>query len=112
MVVTCEFCVQRGQGSLNLMIKGTPNSGRIVSLEFVDVDRAYDQFLAAVDDWRLERRIASGRLGTRARTPIAWLYDVRFAPAHRNDLKFEAAILARRPEWLHEQLASTATSRP
>jgi hypothetical protein len=160
------------------MSKGTPNSVGMVSLEFfdvelrpdgivwlkrnsasygeiVDVHRAYDQFLAVVDNWKLERRIASGHLGTRAQTPMAWLYDVRFAPTQRNDPKFEAVIVARRPdllkrspflvilvktaagrmqltrmagsdkervrisddfsgsiEWLHEQLASTAPSRP
>src|SRR5690242_10921899 len=60
-----------------------------------DVERAYDEFLKAVDDWMLERRIASGELGTRTRSPIAWLYDLRSAPGQRNDPEFEAVIQRR-----------------
>jgi hypothetical protein len=65
-----------------------------------DVERAYDDFLATVDDWLLERRIQSGALGTRARTPMAWLYDLRSAPGQRNDPAFEAVIQARRADLL------------
>jgi hypothetical protein len=63
-----------------------------------DVERAYDDFLKTVDDWMLERRITSGQLGTRQRTPIAWLYDLRSAPGQRNDPEFEAVIQRRRPD--------------
>src|SRR4051812_36348678 len=45
------------------------------------VHRAYDEFLAEVDDWALRRRIKSGNLGTKARSPLAWLFDVRAAPS-------------------------------
>jgi hypothetical protein len=65
-----------------------------------DVEHAYDEFLKTVDDWMLERRIASGQLGTRQRTPIAWLYDLRSAPGQRNDPEFEAVIQRRRPDLL------------
>jgi hypothetical protein len=81
-----------------------------------DVHRAYLQFLRTVDDWKLERRIASGQLGTRRRTNIAWLCDLRHAPTHRNDPEFEAAIVAHRPELLERSpflviLVATAAGR-
>ena len=41
------------------------------------VHRAYGAFLKVVDDWLLDRRIKSGGLGTKAKTPSAWLYDLR-----------------------------------
>ena len=50
-----------------------------------DVEKAYDEFLQVIDDWMLERRITSGQLGTRNRTPIGWLYELRSAPGQRND---------------------------
>jgi hypothetical protein len=104
-------------------IDGAGGTARLVSLEFfevelrvdgivwlkrnwvayettADIHRAYDEFLHTVDDWKLERRIALGQLGTRTRTNIAWLYDLRHAPTQRNDPEFEAAILARRPHLL------------
>jgi hypothetical protein len=104
-------------------LDGSGEAARVVRLEFFDVElrvdgivwlkrnwvayettadihRAYDQFLQSVDDWKLERRIAPGQLGTRSRTNIAWLYDLRHAPTQRNDPEFEAAILARRPHLL------------
>ncbi|HLK37346.1 MAG TPA: hypothetical protein VKU41_11380 [Polyangiaceae bacterium] len=65
-----------------------------------DVHTAYNQFLVLVDNWLLERRILSGELGTRRRTNVAWLYDVRFAPSHRNDPEFEKAIQTRRVDLL------------
>lgn len=82
----------------------------------VDVERAYDAFLKAVDDWMLERRISSGELGTRHRTPIAWLYDLRSAPGQRNDPEFEAVIQRRRPDLLKRSqflvvLVKTAAGR-
>ena len=81
-----------------------------------DVERAYDEFLKTVDDWMLERRIASGRLGTRQRTPVGWLYDLRSAPGQRNDPEFEAVIQRRRPELLRRSpflvvLVKTAAGR-
>jgi hypothetical protein len=104
-------------------LDGSGEAARVVSLEFfevelrvdgivwlkrnwvayettADIHRAYDQLLQTVDDWKLERRIALGHLGTRTRTNIAWLYDLRHAPTQRNDPEFEAAILARRPHLL------------
>jgi hypothetical protein len=81
-----------------------------------DVERAYDEFLKAVDDWMLERRIASGQLGTRTRSPIGWLYDLRSAPGQRNDPEFEAVIQRRRPDLLKRSpylvvLVKTAAGR-
>lgn len=82
----------------------------------VDVERAYDEFLKTIDDWMLERRIASGQLGTRQRTPIAWLYDLRSAPGQRNDPEFESVIQRRRPDLLKRSpflivLVKTAAGR-
>lgn len=62
--------------------------------------QSYDDFLSVVDDWLFERRIKAGQLGTRLRSPIAWLWDLRNAPDLRNDEAFEAAIKKRRPELL------------
>lgn len=62
--------------------------------------RAYGEFLRVVDDWILDRRIKSGDLGTKARTPMAWLIDVRSAPSRRNDPEFERAVQERRPDLL------------
>ena len=63
-----------------------------------DVDHAYDEYLKVVDDWTLERRITSGQLGTRQRSPIGWLCDLRSAPAQRNDPEFESVIVRRRAD--------------
>lgn len=63
-----------------------------------DLHKAYDGFLAAVDDWLLERRIASGRLGTRERLPTAWLFDLRFVSSSRNDPAFEKAVQRRQAD--------------
>lgn len=81
-----------------------------------DVGRAYDDFLKAVDDWMLERRISSGQLGTRARTLVAWLYDLRSAPGQRNDPEFESVIRRRRADLLKRSpflvvLVKTAAGR-
>src|SRR5262245_32658536 len=81
-----------------------------------DVERAYDEFLKTVDDWILERRIVSGQLGTRHKTPIAWLYDLRSAPGQRNDPEFEAVIQRRRPDLIKRSesivvLVKTAAGR-
>jgi len=65
-----------------------------------DLHHAYDEFLATVDDWLLERRIKAGLLGTRRRTPMAWLYDLRGGPPQRNDPELEEAIRARRADLL------------
>jgi hypothetical protein len=64
------------------------------------VHQAYDEFLAEVDDWALRRRIKSGRLGTKARSPLAWLVDVRRAPSRRNDFAFERVVEDRRKDLL------------
>jgi hypothetical protein len=64
------------------------------------VHEAYDAFLALVDDWLLDRRIKSGELGTKAKTPMAWIYDVRGAPERRNDPAFEEVVQKRRPDLL------------
>jgi hypothetical protein len=64
------------------------------------VHQAYGEFLRIVDDWLLDRRIKSGGLGTKAKTPMAWLYDVRSAPARRNDPEFEQAVQDRRADLL------------
>jgi hypothetical protein len=82
----------------------------------VEVEHAYDDFLKVVDDWMLERRIVSGQLGTRHKTPIAWLYDLRSAPGQRNDPEFEAVIQRRRPDLLKRSqslivLVKTAAGR-
>ena len=66
----------------------------------VSVHRAYAEFLKVVDDWLLDRRIKSGGLGTTAKTPMAWLYDVRTAPTVRNDPEFEEAVQQRRADLL------------
>jgi len=65
-----------------------------------DVHRAYGEFLKVVDDWLLDRRIKSGGLGTKAKTPMAWLYDVRSAPERRNDPEFEQVVQERRADLL------------
>jgi len=64
------------------------------------VHQAYDEFLRQVDDWALGRRIKSGNLGTKTRSPLAWLFDVRAAPARRNDPEFERVVEDRRKELL------------
>jgi hypothetical protein len=81
-----------------------------------DIHRAYDEFLRVVDDWLLSRRIKSGRLGTKTRTPMAWLIDLRGAPVRRNDPEFESAVQQRRPHLLERApliglLARTASGR-
>jgi hypothetical protein len=65
-----------------------------------EVHRAYDEFLGQVDDWVLRRRIKSGNLGTKTRSQMAWLFDVRSAPSHRNDAEFERAVEDRRKDLL------------
>jgi hypothetical protein len=66
----------------------------------VSVHAAYDAFLRVVDDWLFDRRIKSGNIGTKAKTPMAWLYDVRAAPARRNDPEFEQVVQERRADLL------------
>jgi hypothetical protein len=88
----------------------------IAYASIADVERAYDEFLQTVDDWMLERRITSGQLGTRQRTPVAWLYDIRSAPGQRNDPEFEAVIQRRRPDLVKRSpflvvLVKTAAGR-
>lgn len=61
---------------------------------------AYDTFLKTVDDWLFDRRIKSGGLGTKVKTPMAWVYDVRGAPARRNDPEFEKVVQDRRADLL------------
>jgi hypothetical protein len=65
-----------------------------------ELHRAYGEYLKVVDDWLIDRRIKSGILGTTAKTPMAWLTDVRAAPARRNDPEFERAIQERRADLL------------
>jgi hypothetical protein len=65
-----------------------------------ELHRAYGEYLKVVDDWLLDRRIKSGSLGTKAKTPMAWLTDVRSAPARRNDPEFEQAVQERRADLL------------
>jgi hypothetical protein len=65
-----------------------------------ELHRAYGEYLKVVDDWLLDRRIKSGDLGTKTKTPMAWLSDVRAAPARRNDPEFEQAIQERRADLL------------
>jgi hypothetical protein len=57
--------------------------------------RAYDEMLSAVDSWLLERRILQRHIGTRQRTMMGWLYDVRNVRSHRNDDAFERAVQKR-----------------
>lgn len=66
----------------------------------VAIHEAYDAFLRVVDDWLLDRRIKSGKIGTRGKTPMAWLYDVRGAPTRRNDPEFEQVVQDRRADLL------------
>jgi hypothetical protein len=61
---------------------------------------AYDAFLRVVDDWLLDRRIKSGKIGTKGKTPMAWLCDVRGAPTRRNDPEFEQVVQDRRADLL------------
>lgn len=80
------------------------------------VHESYDDFLRVVDDWLLERRIKAGQVGTKARTPMAWLTDMRGAPDLRNDPEFEAVVRARRPDLLERSpalgiLVKTAAGR-
>ena len=82
----------RDDGIVWLRRRGVPYDS------IVDLHRAYDEFLATVDDWLLERRIKAGLLGTRRRTPMAWLYDLRGGPPQRNDPALEEAIRARRAD--------------
>ena len=65
-----------------------------------ELHRAYGEYLKVVDDWLLDRRIKSGSLGTTMKTPMAWLTDVRSAPARRNDPEFEQAVQERRADLL------------
>jgi len=69
------------------------------------VHTSYDEFLAVVDDWLLERRIKAGKIGTRARVPMAWLTDMRDAPDMRNDPAFESVVKERRPQLLERSAA-------
>jgi hypothetical protein len=66
----------------------------------VDIHRAYDEFLGAVDDWALDRRIKERMIGTSQQVRFGWLYDVREAPQQRNDDAFEKVIRDRRPDLL------------
>jgi hypothetical protein len=66
--------------------------------DVASIHAAYDAFLRVVDDWILDLRIKSGKIGTRARTPMAWLYDVRSAPTRRNDPEFEQVVQDRRAD--------------
>jgi hypothetical protein len=80
------------------------------------VHHAYDSFLALVDDWLLSRRMQLGLLGKKARTPMAWLYDVRSAPELRNDPEFEKVVQQRRANLLERSpalaiLVATAAGR-
>lgn len=69
------------------------------------VHKSYDEFLAVVDDWLLDRRIKSGKIGTRTKVPMAWLTDMRDAPEMRNDPAFEAVVKERRPQLLERSQA-------
>lgn len=69
------------------------------------VHQSYNDFLKVVDDWLLERRIKAGKLGTRERTAMAWLTDMRDAPDMRNDPEFEAVVKQRRPDLLERSPA-------
>lgn len=69
------------------------------------VHTSYDEFLTVVDDWLLERRIKSGKIGTRTKVPMAWLTDMRDAPEMRNDPAFEAVVKERRPQLLERSQA-------
>jgi len=69
------------------------------------VHTSYDEFLAVVDDWLLEQRIKSGKIGTRTKVPMAWLTDMRDAPEMRNDPAFEAVVKERRPQLLERSQA-------
>ena len=62
--------------------------------------QSYDDFLPVVDDWLIEQRIRAGHVGTRTRTPLGWLFDLRGAPDLRNDSEFEAALRERRRDLL------------
>jgi hypothetical protein len=64
------------------------------------VHAAYDAFLRLVDDWLLDRRIKTGKIGSKAKTPMAWLYDVRAAPTRRNDPEFEKVVQDRRADLI------------
>jgi hypothetical protein len=64
------------------------------------IDASYNAFLKVVDDWLFERRIKSGHIGTKRRTPMAWLTDIRGAPDLRNDAQFERVVRSRRPDLL------------
>jgi len=76
-----------------------------------DVNRAYDELLALVDDWSIERRLKGGVLGTRARMPMGWLYDVRDAPEQRNDPEFGKVIQERRPDLLARSFVGCRAQR-
>ena len=65
-----------------------------------EIHCAYDEFLHEVDNWILERRMKRGKLGTTARSPMAWLVDIRSAPSRRNDAEFERVVEERRKDLL------------
>jgi hypothetical protein len=80
------------------------------------VHGAYDAFLRVVDDWSFDRRIKSGRLGTKVKTPFSWLFDLRGAPERRNDPAFEQVVQQRRADLLKRSpvlaiLVKTASGR-
>jgi hypothetical protein len=66
----------------------------------VEVNRAYDEFLAVVDPWLADRSPRSGVVRAGDPPPMGWLYDLRAASAQRNDPEFEAVIQARRSDLL------------
>jgi hypothetical protein len=59
-----------------------------------EVHRAYDEFLAVVDQWA-SRRPSSG---TPKRASFAWMYDVRGAPSQRDDEEFQNVVAERRAD--------------
>jgi hypothetical protein len=84
----------RGDGIVCLTRRATPYP------DMAAFHQSYNDFLKVVDDWLLDRRIKSGNLGKRVKTPMAWLTDMREAPDMRNDSEFEAAVKERRPDLL------------
>jgi hypothetical protein len=53
------------------------------------VRAAYEDFCGVVDEWLFDRRMKGMLIGTQRWIPFGWLYDVRGAPAARNDPEFE-----------------------
>lgn len=62
-----------------------------------DIAQGYRDIVACVDPYMVALNMSSVARGGTQRRPFAWLYDVRQAPASRNDQDFELEHARHRP---------------